>query len=376
MKAYLNILCTALILSTACKQNIYIEREILSGNNYASRFSIVNEGNFKILEIIDPWQKANDYRLKYVLGTDPSELPDTLKSLPFIKTPVGSVVIFSTTHAGFLSALGSGNIIKGVSGSRYICDTIIRKGIEDGGVSEVGYAPAIDYEEIIRIGPDVVFLYGLESSVSGMISRLATAGIPAVPIAEFLEPHPLGKMEWIKVFGAFTGKWEIASGISGQVCTAYETYREKVLDKTIKPGVLVGLPWKESWNIAGGQSFTAKFIQDAGGQYLWSDDHSTEYLPLSLEAVYMKAYEAAYWINPGAANHKTDILAVDSRLGTIRAFREDLVFNNNARMGRAGGNDFWESGTVRPDLVLKDLILIFHPEEFPQDTFTYYRKLE
>lgn len=376
MKASLTTLYIALIISTGCKQNIFVERETLAGNRYANRFSIVDNGNFRILEIIDPWQKASDYRLKYVLGTDPLDLPDTLRSLPFIKIPVESVVIFSTTHAGFLSALGSGSIIKGISGSRYICDTIIRKGIKDGRVSEVGYAPAIDYEEIIRIGPDVVFLYGLESSVSGMIRRLATAGIPAVPIAEFLEPHPLGKMEWIKVFGAFTGKWEMASGFSSQVCSRYETYRDQVLDKANKPGVLVGLPWKESWNIAGGQSFTAKFIHDAGGQYLWSDDPSTEFLPLNLEAVFMKAFEVAYWINPGSADNKAGILAVDSRLGSIRAFREDRVFNNNARMGSEGGNDFWESGAVRPDLVLKDLILILHPEEFPGETFTYYRKLE
>jgi iron complex transport system substrate-binding protein len=52
------------------------------------------------------------------------------------------------------------------------------------------------------------------------------------------------------------------------------------------------------------------------------------------------------------------------------------VFNNDARSSLAGGNDYWESGTVRPDLVLADLIEVFHPDLLTDHSFVYYRQLK
>jgi iron complex transport system substrate-binding protein len=38
------------------------------------------------------------------------------------------------------------------------------------------------------------------------------------------------------------------------------------------------------------------------------------------------------------------------------------IYNNTLRTNSEGGNDFWESGAVRPDLVLEDLVKIFASE--------------
>jgi iron complex transport system substrate-binding protein len=128
--------------------------------------------------------------------------------------------------------------------------------------------------------------------------------------------------------------------------------------------------------MAGGKSFAAQLMKDAGGDYLWSDHPSAQAVPLDLESVYMRAVNADIWINPGAAGSLTDILLLDERLGDLEVVKKGHVFNNNARSSATGGNDYWESGTVRPDLVLADLIGVFHPDLLTDHRFVYYRQLK
>ncbi|BAL99694.1 MAG: hypothetical protein KatS3mg049_2263 [Caldilinea sp.] len=52
------------------------------------------------------------------------------------------------------------------------------------------------------------------------------------------------------------------------------------------------------------------------------------------------------------------------------------MYNNNARLNEYGGNDYWEGGLANPDVVLADLIKIFHPELLPDHELVYYRKLD
>jgi iron complex transport system substrate-binding protein len=128
--------------------------------------------------------------------------------------------------------------------------------------------------------------------------------------------------------------------------------------------------------MAGGRSHAAQLIEDAGGAYLWRDNPSTQAVPLDLEAVYLEAVKADIWINPGAANSIADIRLLDERLGDLEVLKNGHVYNNNARISSGGGNDYWESGTVRPDLILADLISVFHPDLLTDHSYLYYRKLK
>jgi iron complex transport system substrate-binding protein len=289
---------------------------------------------------------------------------------------VKSVVSFSTTHIGFISALNKTETIKGISGKDYFYDSFLRKLYGNGKIVDVGYPPSIDYETIVRINPDVVFLYGLGASEAAIIKRLADAGISTIMISEFLEDHPLGKAEWIKLFAVLFDLKEKGDSLFDAVSGHYNELIPFVRDLQQKPRVLTGLPWKGTWNMAGGSSFTARLIEDAGGDYLWKDDNSREFIPLSLEAVFSRAGDADIWINTGTATSIPDLISRDKRFENIRAIRKGLVFNNNARLNPSGGNDYWESGTVRPDLILRDLISVFHPEVLEDNELIYYRKLE
>ncbi|MEA3462988.1 MAG: ABC transporter substrate-binding protein [Bacteroidota bacterium] len=382
MRFFCLLLGSALLL-TACTGNSGPGNDSGRGaetsngfTRYASGFRVYERGSHTLIEVIDPWQQSRNVIFSYVLASNPEALPDSLRSLPFIKTPVKRVIALSTTHVAMIDQLGSASSIVGVSGSDYIYSQDIRQGIESGEVKDIGYGQGLDFETIVKLKPDVLFLYGVEGNVMTTLEKLTDLGIPAVFCGEYLETHPLGKAEWIRFFSLFYKKEEQSLQFFSRIDSSYSALSELASGLSFKPKVLNGLPWKDTWYMAGGNSFAAQLIKDAGGHYLWSDNPSTQAVPLDLESVYLRAVEADVWINPGAASFLEDIMLLDSRLGDLQVLKKAHVYNNNARISAAGGNDYWESGTVRPDLVLADLIGVFHPDLLTDHSFVYYRQLK
>ena len=138
-----------------------------------------------------------------------------------------------------------------------------------------------------------------------------------------------------------------------------------------RPTVFVGFNFKGTWYMAGGSSYAAKYLEDAGANYLWSNDKSSGSLPLSFEAIIERANNADFWLNFSQKwKQKKEILVEDSRYGDFKAVKSGNLYNNNA-----GGNDYWEGGISNPDVVLSDLIKIFHPEILPKHELVFYRRV-
>jgi len=347
-----------------------------SFTKYATRFDLQREKNYTLLRVFNPWQNSRNISYSYVLGEDPELLPDSLSSYPFIFTPVSRVITMSTTHVAMIDGLGETGSIVGASGISYIYNPEIRARCDSGLLSDVGYGQGLNYEMIVAMEPDVVFLYGVEGNVTTTAGKLEELGVKTVYCAEYLERDPLGKAEWIRFFASFYGREADADALFNRVDSAYRIQRELCLDVEKKPEVMTGLPWKDTWYVAGGNSFAARLITDAGGSYIWRDNSSGEAVPLDLESVFSRAVNADVWINPGVASSINELLAFDERFEELPVLRNGSIYNNNARMSEGGGNDYWESATLRPDLVLSDLISIFHPELQRDPSSFYYRKLK
>ena len=343
---------------------------------YARGFRIEEVPGYKILHVINPWQGSRRVHLQYILTDDPSRVPDSLKQHPVIQVPVKRVICMSTTHVAMIDALGESDAIVGISGSDYISNPALRSKLETGEVRDVGADQTLNFELILTLRPDLVIAYGITAEVSGMVNRLEGLDIPVILNGDYLEDHPLGKTEWIRFLASFFTGNEKADSIFRFVASTYEQYKDLIRDKRLKPSVMTGLPWKDTWYIPGGKSFAAAYIRDAGGTYLWEDLDSREAVPLDLEAIYARAASAELWINCGAAGTIAEIVETDKRLNRFQPASTGRVFNNNARINPAGGNDFWESGVMAPHLILADLISIFHPEVLPDHELVYYKRLE
>ena len=342
--------------------------------HHATGFSIEHLTGGTRIRVFNPWQGAEGITFSYLLVHDSANLSAQPGDM-IIRVPVRRIICLSTTHIGFIGFLGEENSIVGVSGAGYVCNTKVRQALSEGRIKDVGYDMTLNYELIVGLHPDLVLAYGVNSEITGVYQKLKQLGIPTLFIGEYLEPSPLAKAEWVKLIACLYDREEYAQEKFSAIEQSYTDTRNKVTAEDTKPVLMTGLPWKESWNIPGGESFTARLIADAGGSYLWKKYKTRDNIPLNVEEAVSDARNADIWINAGVAISMHDILSTDERLADVRPFKLNQVYNNNAWLCPGGGNAFWESGVVSPDVILKELAAIIHPEIIHVDTFRYYRKL-
>src|SRR6185503_18198343 len=108
-------------------------------------------------------------------------------------------------------------------------------------------------------------------------------------------------------------------------------------------------------------SYVARLIEDAGGRYVWDDNTDTGTPLIDLEAQFRRARDADIWINGGGWKDLPAMLADEPRYAEFKAFRNGQVWVYERRVNASGANDYWSGSVTRPDLVLADLIKIFHP---------------
>jgi len=373
---YISIVTLGVILLSCSSNRKKPDDESQAQNNaYAAGFEIQDTGKFTRLTVKNPWQGAEHVNFNYVLvPKDDEYYPRGEENV--IHTPVERVGCLSTTHIAFIDALDKTETSIGISGSRYVSNPKLRERILQGRLPDVGYDNHLNYELISNLNPDLVIAFGVGSSVASYNQKLNEMGIPTILVAEYLEATPLGKTERVKFFGALLQEEEKAEQWFNKVSKNYQETKNRASGIVNKPEVITGLPWKGTWYVPGGNSFFARMIDDAGGHYMWKENESRESIPLDIEAVFDKAQNADYWINIGNVSNKSEILEIDERMAQFNPFVQDNLYNYDKRTNDQKGNDFWESGVTRPDLVLKDLFEIFHPEKCTLDELYFYRRME
>lgn len=343
---------------------------------YAKGFSIEDRDSYQIVTIRNPWQGAEGVEYKYVLIDKNIKIPKYLKKYTIIRTPIERVVCLSTTHVAFIDAINKSNTIVGISGLDYVNNKKIRKAIDQQKVFDVGYDSNLNYELIVSLKPDLVITYGVGGQVSSYNQRLNDLGIKTIIVAEYLETDPLGKLEWIKFIASLYHEEEHANLYFQKAEQEYNQLVELTKTVNTKPKVLFGLPWKDAWYVPGGKSFLAKMVDDAGGEYIWKENQMRESIPFDVESVFINASESEVWLNTGTVNNKQDILKLDERFKDFTPFQKAKIYNNNLKINEFGGIDYWESGLVQPQIVLKDMIKIIHPELLPDHELAFYKIIE
>ena len=354
-----------------------VHEQHVTSNQFARGFHIETFDEISRVDVFNPWEKASGHSYSYWLVPKNDNVPDSLKNERIIRTPVERVICLSTTHIGFLQKLELEDRIVGVSGKQYVSNEKVRANIEAGKVQDVGYDQNLNYELILNLKPDLVMAYGVDSEVASYLSKLKDLNIPVAINAEYLEETPLGRAEWLNFVAAFFNRQHDAERIFSETVEAYQQLKKKALAVEKKPVVITGIPYKENWWVPGGKSYMANLIADAGGHYLWGENDQRESYVLSPENVISQSGVADIWINCGYSESLKSITALDERFSIIKPLREKRVFNDNKRLLPNGGNDVWETGVANPEIILKDLIQIFHPGTLGDETSSlyYYQKL-
>lgn len=335
---------------------------------YAQRFSIKQNKNGYILSVSNSFKDNNNYDT-YNLSRNNSE-----NNPSYIKIPVSKVICLSATHIGFIDALNNTDKIKGISGEQYIYNSEILKKIKNKETVDIGSEGNFDYEKILSIKPDVIFVFGVDQKSLAYVNKLQNLGIKVILIGEYMENTPLGKTEWIKFFSCFFDCLGNANNFFNNVSVQYNYLKDSIsnINKT-KQKVINGMPYNGTWYIPGGNSFMANFMKDAGADYSWVKNNETAGTQFPLEKIYEHAETFDFWLNPDLATSLNQLKTFEPRATIFKAFKTKNVFTNTKRTTTEGGNDYWETGTVRPEIILKDLIHIFHNHS--TDSLFYFKKL-
>jgi iron complex transport system substrate-binding protein len=340
---------------------------------YARGFTVSQKNGHKLVEIVQPYQNSST-SIKYLLVPRGESLPKQESDIRFVQIPIASIVCTSTTHIPLLDYLEESESLVGFPTTDYISSEITRARVDAGNVTELGIDKGMDLERIALLKPDVVMGYTLSGDF-GQFKKIEALGIPVILNAEYLEPHPLGRAEWIKFMALFYNKEEMADSIFNAIEQAYLETQLLVSTVTNKPTVMSGIVYGDAWFLPGGKNYAAQFFQDAGYRYLWSDNDSQGFLELSFESVFEKAHAADFWIGVASFKSLKEIENADKRYTKFKPFQTGNVFTYDARKGAKGGSEFLELGYLRPDIILKDLVRIAHPELLPDYSLFFHKRL-
>ena len=347
--------------------------------DYATGFTVEYFDNYKVVTVLTPWDFATE-TFQYVLVQEGTEAPEGFDEATFVTIPVKSIVPMSTTFLPFLDLYGLMDSVIAVSDGTYVTNQAILDKVADG-LPAVGYGPTVDIETLLTLEPDVIMANGYGFTDYDTHPVLIDAGLTVVINGDYMDATPLGRAEWGKFIAVFYNAEAQANELFDQTVANYNEMKALVADVETGPTVFLNTPYEGTWNMPGGNSYVASFISDAGGDYLWADDPATGSLYLGFEDVVAQGADTAdIWLHPGGYTFSAaDVLAEDERFGEFGAYQSGALWNNNKAMSPSFANDYYESGVAYPDLILADLIYIFHPEIMleanPEFETTYYQQL-
>jgi len=292
-----------------------------------------------------------------------------------VYTPIDNIGELSSSYIGFLEALSRINNVVVIENHTFIYNEKLGKRHAEGLVTEVGSNGQINLEKLVINSPEVVFTSVFNGGLSDELKKAKDAGIVSVQCSEWQEHHPLARAEWIKVFGALTDQEETADRILKVNKTNYLSIMNTGGGQTSMPKVLFSAMYQDVWYVPGGRSYIAQILKYVNGTFAWADNDQVGSLQLSFENVAAQSLQNDVWIDP-EVNSIDELLSRDHRYQNCVNNSSSGIFQQNARMNNAGGNDYWESGVVRADWVLQDFGKMIHPELFENATFTYFKQLK
>ncbi|MBK8021013.1 MAG: ABC transporter substrate-binding protein [Chloroflexi bacterium] len=343
---------------------------------YAANFDVEYFDHYKVVTVV-PWPGA-EAPVTYVLLQCGAPAPDGFEGVPVIEVPVGRLVGMTTSILPHLTDQGLLDRLVGVDTALFTSNETVLERVASGDLVEIGGGGSggdINFEVLLSAEPDLVMAQ--EFFAGGTtVTQLADAGVSAVLNADYADTTPLGQAEWGKFVALFFNTEAQANANFEGVVERYDALKALAADVEDRPTAIAAGPFAGTWYMPGGDSTVAQLLADAGADFLFADMPGTSN-PLDFEVVLEQGVEAAFWVNANMFWATTeDMLADDPRFASFTAYENGNIWNNNLRTNANGGSDYFETGAAHPDLILADLIAIFHPDLLPDHEFTFYQQLQ
>ena len=334
---------------------------------YATGFSVRDSADVRLVNVSST-SAMNGKQKNYCFALVPSDKTAVPEGYTKVRVPIQRTICMTALQLSNFTALDAHDVVKGITGTKNLFNKDILQRVQDGRIVQIGIEGAFDTELVLAAAPDIIFI---SPSKRGGYDAIKETGITLVPHLGYKELNPLGQAEWVKFVGLFIGREREANEVFAGIESRYNALKEKAQQTTFRPTITSGEMHYGTWHAVGGRNYLAQIFRDAGADYVIHDDE-TAGENLEFEKMYDLAAEADYWriLNsfPGEFSYEA-LKASEPRNELFKAFRERKVIYCNMRQ-----TPYYEIAPVKPDVLLKDLVAIFHPELVEADyspTFYY-----
>lgn len=393
MKKLYILLCgaTAALLMAACQGGKTAAADAEDGDTlemkYAKLLTIVKHGDgeensdaeegidYQYAEAIiaNPW-KAGTMLHRYILIPKGEEGDKTVAMLAkrhstgarcttdTVRTPVESNLVFTAPHCQLLTELGCQNAITGVCDKDYINIPDIKSRAQADAkvahpIMDCGSSMQPDIERIIALHPEALLISPFENS--GGYGKLDKLRIPVIETADYMETSPLGRAEWIKLYGLLLGSSK-ADSLFSAIEKEYLQLKAEAAKLPLGLSILTERKTGNVWYVPGGKSTMGILLRDAHARYIFADDTHSGSLSMSPEQIIAKGNQVDVWAFKyfgGNALTKQDLLAEYQGYQALKAFQTGTVYETDTSC-----EPYFELTSFHPEILLREFIILSHPE--------------
>lgn len=284
-------------------------------------------------------------------------------------------ILLSTVFSRFFVELKQHQKIIGVDQSKYLPSSAFPQKNNIPSVQPFG---EIMPEAALKLNPDILIAYFIGNQEKINLNRLQSPKTAVLFCQTHLEPHPLGRAEWIQFFSMFT---------QGKLTNQFELIEKqyfklkKAISSFTSPSVMVNIPYSGTWDVPRQNAYLSILLKDANANPIWLSNNQyigTGSAQIGLELGYNLLKNADFWINPGMCESIRCIQQTDPRIKECKPVKNKQVFQCDLKIESDGANEYWDLGAVHPEFVLRDFVKIFHPL-YPNNSnnpFYFYRQLK
>lgn len=326
-----SVLCTLIVCLcfVGCAKQPAEQGTVPVGNKYATGFQLTETDSGMVVEIFQPYMRL------------------------VVTQPYRRLAAMSTVQVGFLDAIQATDALAAVCNSELVY-TLIPVNVIDLGDSMKPSA-----ERALQAGIDLLLAvnYGQYDNLEA--ARLEKLGLTTIYINEWQEASPLARAEWIRVFGAITGRLLQADSVFAEVESKYISLTGKTVQQSEGRSVMSGNNFRGTWYVPSGKNYLAYLFKDAGAEYPFYDDTRETSIPLTIEETLRYFHDADVWLGAGA-NSLDELANLDEKHTWFKAYQNKRVYNWRKQRKPSGANNFWERGVVHPEELLEDVINILN----------------
>ncbi len=344
------------------------------GMRYARYLSISDCSDYTVADITNPWDTTRLLH-RYILVPQDSPLPQDIPQGTLVRTPIDRIIVYSSVHASIIDALGASDRIAGVCEPEYMTCRAVLDGVAEGRITDCGSSVSPSIERIAGAGGQVIIASPFQNGSYGAAGKL---GIPIIEAADYMENDPLGRTEWIRLFGLLLDCTDRADSLFRAAETGYNSIRDSVArhirdNGAHRPTLLAERKYGASWDVPGGASYMVRIYTDAGADYIFSGTTTSANVNMSFENVLREGIDADIWVlkywSPRPMTYAS-LEAEYSLYSRFKAFQNRQVYGCNTY-----SSTYYDDIVLHPSWILEDLAAVFHPDIFPGREQRYFKPL-